>query len=147
MCSGGITTRAPTGLSHRTTVQTARPTVHPAGRDLPGSASHTNRSVRIISLMNPHSHRRMRLSNLRNVGLQSRHKTRNRPLRSRSYLAHHLRNQAARLQYSYTYSYTRISAGTPALRRKLWSAMSLAGVVGPDSGGEEKGREEISVYE
>ena len=37
MCSGGITTRAPTGLSHRKTVQAARPVVHPTGRDQPGS--------------------------------------------------------------------------------------------------------------
>jgi hypothetical protein len=36
MCSGGITTRAPTGLLHRNAVQTARPTVNPAGRGLAG---------------------------------------------------------------------------------------------------------------
>ena len=36
MCSGGITTRAPTGLLHRITVQTARPAVNPAGRGLAG---------------------------------------------------------------------------------------------------------------
>jgi hypothetical protein len=44
MCSGGITTRAPTGLSHRTTVRTARPT----GNRRTGLAG-----VRFFNLPNP----------------------------------------------------------------------------------------------
>lgn len=97
MCSGGITTRAPTGLSHRTTVPTARPAVYPAGRDQPGSASSTHRSARLTTLMNPHQHQCARLTPLRKISHYQPCTPQNIPLINRNKRAHHLRNQSARL--------------------------------------------------
>ena len=100
MCSGGITTRAPTGLSYRTTVQAARPAVHPAGRGLPVPTSSTHRSVRLSSVLNPHPLRGARLNCLMQTSPNLGQQPHNRPLQSCNDLAHHLRNQPARLQDS-----------------------------------------------
>jgi len=99
MCSGGITTRAPTGLSHRNTVPTARPVVHTAGRDLPAPASSTQRPVRLSSMMNLHTPRRCNSCKLREIYPLHSPQLQNPSLLSRNDRAHHSRNKPARLQY------------------------------------------------